>query len=118
MLTHPRHEVLRVYGVSTRFPLSREDVRDLLNGVEVEPGVIFKCVAVEPDGNGYLLSLREGKKREIRRLLQALGHHVEDLQRIAFGGVHLGYVPEGKFRPLSPEEMKRLHQASLQTPMK
>ncbi len=118
LLTHPRHEVLRVYAVHTRYELSREDVRDLLDGVEVEPGTVFKCVAVEPDGDGYLLSLREGKKREIRRLLQALGHHVEDLQRIAFGGVHLGSLPEGKFRPVSAEEMKRLYQASVQSPMK
>ena len=111
LLTHPRHEVLRVYSVMTREPLMREDVEEILNGVEVEPGVIFKCEAVEPDGERNLFSLREGKKREIRRMLQALGHHVDDLQRIAFGGIQLGNLPEGKFRPLSPEEMKRLRKA-------
>ncbi len=116
LLTHPRHEVLRVYAVKTKKRFSREDVEDLLAGVEVEPGVVFKCVAVEPDGDRYLLSLREGKKREIRRLLSALHHYVLDLQRIAFGGIHLGNLPEGKFRPLSPEELKRLSQASIPAP--
>jgi 23S rRNA pseudouridine2605 synthase len=116
VLTHPRHEVLRVYAVRTRHEISREDVRVMLGGIEVEPGVVFKCESVESDGDRFLVSLREGKKREIRRMLQAIGHHVEDLQRVAFGGIHLGNLPEGKFRPLSPEELTRLRKASVVAP--
>ena len=54
------------------------------------------------------MSLREGKKREIRRLLHALHHHVTDLKRIAFGDVRLGDIPEGKFRKMTTEEVETL----------
>ena len=109
-LTHPSHEVLRVYRVYTVDRLSEQDMEDLREGVEVEPGVILKCAEIESMPDGYRLCLREGKKREIRRLLQALGHRVTDLQRVAFGGVELGTLPEGKFRKLTLKEIELLRE--------
>ncbi len=109
-LTHPRNRIPRVYAVRTRMVLSDEDIQDLLGGVEVEPGVTFACAAVETTKTGYRLTLTEGKKREIRRLLRALGHTVVDLKRIAFGGVRLGDLPEGKWRELAKEEVELLRQ--------
>jgi 23S rRNA pseudouridine2605 synthase len=107
-LTHPSQGVLRTYAVRTTRPLSEEDTLDLLGGIEVEPGVVFRAAEVEQTPTGYRLSLREGKKREIRRLLHALHHHVTDLKRISFGGVRLGDVPEGKFRVMTEEEIGTL----------
>jgi 23S rRNA pseudouridine2605 synthase len=107
-LTHPSQGVLRTYAVRTTKPLSDEDVADLLGGIEVEPEVVFRAAEVEQTQTGYRLSLREGKKREIRRLLHALHHHVTDLKRIAFGGVRLGDVPEGKWRKMTEEEVATL----------
>jgi 23S rRNA pseudouridine2605 synthase len=107
-LTHPRSGVPRVYAVRTRHPLSDDDIQALLGGVEVEPGVVFACKAVETTKTGYRLTLTEGKKREIRRLLHALHHHVIDLKRVAFGPITLGDVPEGKWRVLGEEEVEEL----------
>ncbi len=107
-LTHPRNAIPRIYAVRTRYPLTDEDIQDLLGGVEVEPDVVFRCKEVETTKTGYRLTLTEGKKREIRRLLQALGHHVTDLKRVAFGGIALGDVPEGKWRKLTGEEIAEL----------
>jgi 23S rRNA pseudouridine2605 synthase len=107
-LTHPSNGVPRVYAVRTNQPLSEEDIQDLLGGVEVEPGVVFACAEVESTQTGYRLTLTEGKKREIRRLLHALRHHVIDLKRVAFGPVRLGDVPEGRFRILNAEEVETL----------
>jgi 23S rRNA pseudouridine2605 synthase len=107
-LTHPSNGVPRVYAVRTRNPLSDEDIQDLLGGVEVEPGVVFACAEVETTKTGYRLTLTEGKKREIRRLLQALGHRVVDLRRVAFGPVRLGDVPEGQWRRLTEDEVETL----------
>lgn len=107
-LTHPSHGVPRVYAVRTRAPLSDEDIQDLLGGIEVEPGVVFACAEVETTKTGYRLTLTEGKKREIRRLLQALGHRVIDLRRVAFGPVRLGDVPEGQWRMLTEDEVETL----------
>jgi len=107
-LTHPSHAVPRVYAVRTKHPLSDEEIQYLLGGVEVEPGVVFACTAVETTKTGYRLTLTEGKKREIRRLLHALHHHVIDLKRVAFGPIKLGDVPEGQFRELTPDEIEAL----------
>lgn len=107
-LTHPRGGVPRVYAVRTRYPLTDDDIQALLGGVEVEPGVVFACAAVDTTKTGYRLTLTEGKKREIRRLLHALSHQVIDLKRVAFGPIKLGDVPEGKWRTLAEEEVEAL----------
>jgi 23S rRNA pseudouridine2605 synthase len=107
-LTHPSNGVPRVYAVRTKQPLSDEDIQDLLGGVEVEPGVVFACAEVATTQTGYRLTLTEGKKREIRRLLHALHHHVIDLKRVAFGEIKLGDVPEGRFRTLEYDEVEIL----------
>jgi 23S rRNA pseudouridine2605 synthase len=116
-LTHPRHAVLRLYEVRVDGDFSPDDLLRLRHGVEVEPGVVFKCASVQSVPEGYRLGLREGKKREIRRLLAALGRRVVDLKRIAFGGVELGDLPEGHFRPLSHREVETLRRAAMDAPV-
>jgi 16S rRNA U516 pseudouridylate synthase RsuA-like enzyme len=56
--------------------------------------------------------LREGRKREVRRLWQALGHPVLDLQRVRIDGLALGDLAEGALRQLSPDEVARLKSAA------
>jgi 23S rRNA pseudouridine2605 synthase len=56
--------------------------------------------------------LREGRKREVRRLWQALGHPVLDLQRVRIDGLELGDLAEGGVRPLRPDEVARLKEAA------
>jgi 23S rRNA pseudouridine2605 synthase len=55
--------------------------------------------------------LREGRKREVRRMWQALGHKVLDLQRIRIDGVQVGNLPEGATRPLTTDEIAALKSA-------
>ena len=56
--------------------------------------------------------LREGRKREVRRLWQALGHRVVDLQRVRIDGLQLGDLAEGRIRPLRPDEVADLKSAA------
>ena len=107
-LTLPSRAVRRVYAVRTRHALTDDDMQALLGGIEVEPGIVLACAAAETTKTGYRLTLTEGKKREIRRLLRALGHQVIDLKRIAFGPVRLGELPEGRWRELDGEEVEAL----------
>ena len=55
--------------------------------------------------------MTEGRKREVRRMLAAVGHPVERLARVAFGGVELGDLRQGKWRFLTQQEVGRLHAA-------
>jgi 23S rRNA pseudouridine2605 synthase len=109
-LLHPSHEVPRTYLVQTESPLSRHDADELREGVRIGPDETAKAVSVKPAEAGWEITLKEGKKREIRRMLEVLDHKVIDLQRIRFGGLELGDVPEGKFRPLNASEIARLHE--------
>jgi pseudouridine synthase len=83
----------------------------------VVKGERFEPAAVEvldstAEGTRLSMVLREGRKREIRRLWQALGHRVLDLQRVRIDGLQLGDLAEGGVRPLRSEEVARLKAAA------
>jgi pseudouridine synthase len=67
------------------------------------------AVSVKPVEDHTEIVLREGKNREIRRMLEVVGYRVVDLQRIRFGSLELGDLPEGEHRRLSASEISRLH---------
>ncbi len=109
-LTHPRWGVRRYYrvDVSPAFPSSR--LRDLERGAFVEGELLSVTEARIADGKGHRLDLVlvTGKKREIRRLLEAMGFEVRRIFRWGFGPLRLGDLPEGATRPLSAQEVRAL----------
>lgn len=107
-LTHPRYGVKKVYRVYTeRGTLPRSVCQRLLEGVELEDG-LARAIACRPAPGGALLTLAEGRKREVRRMLQVVGYPVTRLVRLQVGPIHLGHLPPGKWRRLSPEEVEAL----------
>ena len=58
------------------------------------------------------ITIHEGRKRQVRRMVEAVGHRVGELQRIAFGPLRLDRLPEGECRRLSPAEVERLRKLS------
>ena len=115
-LMHPRYHVEKEYRVVVTGRLSDDALRRLSEGMVVS-GERFAPAGVtvlDSTAEGARLSmvLREGRKREIRRLWQALGHRVLDLQRVRIDGVELGDLAEGSVRPLASEEVARLKAAA------
>jgi 23S rRNA pseudouridine2605 synthase len=112
-LTHPRYEVDKTYRARVEpAPVAEAALRQLREGVELEDGRTSpaKVRQVEP---GLLeIVLREGRKRQVRRMCEAVGHRVLELERTAFGPLGLEKLPEGEFRPLSPAEVERLRKAA------
>ncbi|KHG65497.1 pseudouridine synthase [Thermus sp. 2.9] len=107
-LTHPRHGVQKVYRVWTEGGTLPEGVcRRLLKGVMLEDGPA-KALACRPAPGGAFLTLAEGRKREVRRMLKAVGYPVKRLLRVQVGPIRLGNLPPGKWRRLSSEEEKAL----------
>ena len=108
-LIHPRYEVPKTYRAHVEPP----DVTDpaleaLRDGVELEDGRTAPA-DVRRAGRGVLeLTLREGRKRQVRRMCEAVGHRVVALERIGFGPLRLEGLAEGEHRRLSPEEVKGL----------
>ncbi len=112
-LLHPRHGIDRVYEVVARGELRDDDIRRLLEGIELEDGVA-RAVAVErrrPPKAGLdrlRLTLREGRKREVRRMFRALGHPVRRLVRLRYGPIRLGGLEPGRWRRLGADEVAAL----------
>jgi 23S rRNA pseudouridine2605 synthase len=112
-LTHPRYEVEKAYRAHVEpAPVSEAALRSLRSGVELEDGRA-SAAGVRQLSPGVLeLRIHEGRKRQVRRMLEAVGHRVVSLERIAFGPLRLGDLGVGKVRRLTPAEVERLRKAA------
>ncbi len=111
-LTHPSYEVEREYEVLVEGRPGGGALRRLLKGVQLEDGMA-RAEAAEvkgKTGEGVLLSLvlKEGRNREVRRLMEAVEHPVLRLRRVRFGPIRLGNLEEGKWRELTEREIRAL----------
>lgn len=107
-LTHPRHEIPKIYHVTLSKVLSKEELSALrapmeLDGYRLQPVSVKKLA---PDT--IQMNLYEGRNRQIRRMCEATGLKVIRLQRIAIGDLRLGELPLGKWRELTPDEVQYL----------
>ena len=117
-LAHPRYEVDKVYEAEVEGDPSAEAVRRLAEGVELEDGLTAPA-QVRRLGPGRLeLVLHEGRKRQVRRMCEAVGHPVRALHRREYAGLMVDDLAPGDWRELTADEVKRLHTLSLrgQTP--
>ena len=108
---HPRFGVTKEYLADVEGRPTAEELRRLVAGVELEDGVAHaesaeRLQQIDFDVHRVRLVLREGKKREVRRMLEAIGHPVRRLIRRRFGPVELGELPAGKWRVVSPTELR------------
>ena len=111
-ITHPSHEVEKRYIADCRGYLSNEAGMAMVDGL-YDDGEFLQAKHVRElrsSDNGTMLEviLTEGRKREVRRLCQAVGLRVMRLARVAVGNIALGRLPSGEFRPLTAEELKGL----------
>jgi 23S rRNA pseudouridine2605 synthase len=112
-LTHPRYEVPKTYVARVeRGPVKEATLRALREGVELDDGPTLPAEVRQLRPGVLQLTLREGRKRQVRRMLSAVGHPVAALERVAFGPLRLGDLGEGHVRRLSPAEVQRLRDAA------
>jgi len=111
-LTHPRYEVPKTYRARVaNGPVGERALRALREGVDLDDGRTAPA-AVRALGPAELeLTIREGRKRQVRRMLEAVGHPVVALRRVAFGPLRLGDLAPGAHRRLSAAEVERLRAA-------
>jgi 23S rRNA pseudouridine2605 synthase len=109
-VTDPAHAVPRTYLVTVRGELTAERARQLTAGIEDRGERLAASDASVRKSSGrethLVLELTEGKNREVRRMLAALGHEVTALKRVAVGGLQLNDLPPGAWRVVSTAELR------------
>ncbi|PYE56274.1 pseudouridine synthase [Deinococcus yavapaiensis] len=106
-LTHPRYEHEKQYRAWTDVDLADRDLERLERGVDLDDGRTSPAV-VERAAGGLYITLREGRNRQVRRMVEALGADVTRLVRVRFGGLWLGDLRPGEFDELHAEDLSAL----------
>jgi 23S rRNA pseudouridine2605 synthase len=112
-LTHPSFEVPRTYRARVhRAPVREPALRTLREGVELDDGVTAPARVRRLGPDRIEITIHEGRKRQVRRMCEAVGHPVAELRRVAFGPLGLGRLDEGEHRRLTRAEVERLRRAA------
>lgn len=117
-LTHPRFGVEKKYHVQVDGRPTPAQLRQLQDGVYLAEGRVrasnIKYLKRASSGSWLEIVLDEGRNREIRRMLAAIGHKVRVLKRVSIGPLKMGELPVGAHRPLTSQEIQKLQEATSQ----
>jgi 23S rRNA pseudouridine2605 synthase len=108
-LAHPKYEVEKVYEAEVEGEPSDEALQRLAEGVELEDGLTAPAEVRRLSPSVVELSIHEGRNRQVRRMLESVGHPVRRLHRSRYAGLTLKALTPGEWRELSAEELKALH---------
>lgn len=111
-LTHPVHNMAKLYRVTVKGAITEKALADLAAGVELHDGptqpTTVKLLGRNKSYSELEITLREGRNRQVRRMCEHVGYPVSRLVRVAVGALQLGQMPPGTWRYLSNAEVKRL----------
>lgn len=111
-ILHPASKIPKTYLVKIEGFLEERDILRLKRGIKLEDGVTAPADVKKikkTEANSWVeITIYEGRKRQVRRMFERLGHPVIRLRRVRIDGVELGTLASGAFRYLTPEEVRRL----------
>ncbi|WP_374696754.1 pseudouridine synthase [Spiroplasma endosymbiont of Polydrusus formosus] len=115
IITHPSHIINKTYHVLVSGYLTKQKLQQLASGIEIEPGIITsqsqaKLVKYEEikDASILLLTIHEGRKHQVKKMIKAIGHEVIKLKRVAIGFLQLNEaLKPGEWRYLKFKDIKR-----------
>ena len=111
-LTHPRYEVPKTYRVRLARPPADQDLERLRRGVRLEDGQTSPAEVQRRGEREIEVTIREGRKRQVRRMAEAVGNEVESLTRVRVGSLELGGLRRGEARRLDEREVAALWEDS------
>jgi len=119
LITHPKHEFPKTYLAKVKGFLEDSQIENLEQGIYLDDGKTapakLKKVRKEEANSWIEITIHEGRKRQVRRMFDRVGHSVIKLKRIRTGSLTLGSLPEGTFRYLTPDEVTGLKELALKT---
>ena len=111
-LLHPRHEVKKVYLIKVSNRVTDEEIQRLRAGVFIDGKLTspaqVRLVRYETFDTVLLIGIHEGRNRQVRKMLEAVGHQVVSLKRVEFGPIVLGSLSRGQWRHLTEAEVAKL----------
>jgi 23S rRNA pseudouridine2605 synthase len=109
-LTHPSNGIKKLYQADLDKPLEKEDFEKILNGLELEDGVVHvdDLAVVSPDAKSIGIEIHEGRNRIVRRIFEHLGYDVVKLDRVVYAGLTKKDLPRGNWRHLTEKEVVQL----------
>ena len=110
-LTHPKHEVRKIYAVTLNKPLEKKDFEQILKGVVLEDGtasVDTMAYSDIKDKTQIGVEIHSGRNRIVRRIFEHLGYDVKGLDRVSFAGLTKKNIERGKWRFLNEKEVRDL----------
>jgi 23S rRNA pseudouridine2605 synthase len=111
-ILHPRREIPKTYLVKIKGFLEDRDIQRLEKGIRLKDGVTaparLKKIRKLESNSWVEITIHEGRKHQVKRMFERIGHPVLKLRRIRINGLSLGDLPSGEYRYLTPEEVKRL----------
>lgn len=111
-MAHPSFEVEKEYVASVEGDVKISDIKKIEKGIELDGKLTAPCrIMLRRKGKKrtvYRVKLREGKKRHIKRMFEAIGGRVVELKRVKYAGLAIGDLKEGEYRALSGREVKEL----------
>jgi 23S rRNA pseudouridine2605 synthase len=111
-LMHPSYQIEKYYRVRTSAPVTKEKMGRLLKGVDLDDGIALADNAIYIGEKGHrdiAISIHEGRNRQVRRMFEAVGSRIVKLERVRYAGLTTSGIRPGKWRRLSPEEVKKLY---------
>ena len=113
-LAHPRYGVSKVYEAEVEGTPSPEALARLRGGVELDDGLTAPAGARRLGAGRIELTLHEGRKHQVKRMCEAVGHRVRTLERVRFGALRLDDLPKGAHRRLRAAEVEGLRKANVE----
>ncbi len=110
-LAHPRYEVDKVYVADVEGQPTDDELAALAAGVELDDGLTARARVRRLGPSRIELTLHEGRKHQVKRMCEAVGHPVRRLHRSAYAGLTLDGLDPGRYRPLTGAEVRRLRDA-------
>ena len=110
-LSHPSFNHEKEYIVTTRHPISESALKKIAQGVRIENVKTRKAAVKRLGKNRFNIVLKQGRNRQIRKMVAKVGNAVQSLTRIRMANITLGSLKQGKWRYLTPTEIKQLTRA-------
>lgn len=107
-LMHPRNEIMKTYALSAEHSFSDEQLQRMVDGIEDDGETLSAEEVYQAGDRKYMLILGEGRKREIRRMVAALGNDTKRLERIAIGNLKRGMLKPGEWRLMTRRDIARI----------